>query len=254
MRRSTMVPNLAAIVLAALMTTWFAVRVAGVQQGPQPHCLNGCAKDKRPPGCCEEPKCDFNEALIGYVVTERIWRSEHYTKDVLDSLRSTDFGLQLSNSRELHEQAISAEIKKILACPDAKPTTSFHLTRSCAIVTPNSKEVRHEDEAIANSPDCPEIAKAEFEAAMLQQSFCQTDLKKADKRLTIQEGMSRVRMQYRTMAYSLQEQFYKFWTSCVQFWAPETRDKILEAFTSALTPPMPSKPAPTAAKRAGGGK
>ena len=62
MKRSNTLSNVAAIALAALMTTWFTVRVMGIPQGPAP-CLNGCGKNQKPPGCCEPPRCEFNRAL-----------------------------------------------------------------------------------------------------------------------------------------------------------------------------------------------
>lgn len=257
MKRSNLFANVGVIALAALMTTWFGVRVAGIQGG-HPPCLKDCGKNEKPPGCCEEPKCDFNRALLQAVISYRIGLSANYSKKVLQGpMRGQNMVNQFqefSKANAAYHKAAAEEINKFAeACPDFVAPTRFHLTRSCDIVTPNSKAVESVDEAMANSPDCPEIAAAEYEAARMEQNFCYLQRTKPQQ-LSVSQQLSIDRLKDISRVDSLTDAFERFWVSCLEFWDPQRLSGIMSAFNSALTPPMPSKPAPRSAKRAGGGR
>lgn len=67
MRRSQLWPTVTLVGLAVLMASAFAVGLWATQAAHN-HCLNGCGKDKNgklqtPPGCCEQPDCEFDYLL-----------------------------------------------------------------------------------------------------------------------------------------------------------------------------------------------
>src|SRR5436190_24120832 len=69
MKRSSILSTLVLSGLAVAMAGSFVVAVRAMQAAHN-HCLNGCEKNQKPPGCCEPPKCDFEYAL--YVNTARV--------------------------------------------------------------------------------------------------------------------------------------------------------------------------------------
>ena len=252
MRRSKLFSNLAVVGLAALMVAWFAVGVRGLQ-GPKP-CLNGCGKGQKPPGCCEEPTCQLYTSLLIDVIVERAWSKGNFPKALLGSL-NTSANVDRANAQ--YTAATTPELMKFVDCPGYKSPTPFHVTKSCAVVTPNTKEVKSVDEAKAISPDCPEIAEAEYEAAELEQSECLADAMNKTEIFTIEEIRARQEGKYLRKIMSLQQSFTQFWMSCIAFWDSETAKAVEDAFTNALKPPMPSKPpakVPARAVRSGRGR
>jgi hypothetical protein len=96
-------------------------------------------------------------------------------------------------------------------------------------------------DARAGSPDCQEVADAEYNGAYFLQASCQDDLAKGRRVLNFAEATERMELAYFISETSLQQSFRQFWVSCKDFWSDDKAQFIWDTYINALKKQMPSK-------------
>jgi hypothetical protein len=274
MKRTNLLTTATLAAIAVVMAAAFVGAVNRQQQhDPTKPCLNGCGKDQKPPGCCEEPECGI---LQEYAIQEALdWSlspPDVPTSWIPASAKNIGASQADSYVQALYSKArsdVDQAANKSANCPGySPPRTHLQLNDECAIgsytgttFTPMSREDARTN---LNMGDCPEIRDAEYDAAEERQTQC--EIEKIHRQNAVNpvfyiptmfsrdDLIAEARSQSEKRLESLRNSMLRFWQSCQQFGNQQLLQQIEDALAPPLQQKMPSKPPQKKAKRASGGR
>jgi len=247
MRRPSFLSTLTLVGLAAAMATSFAVGLRAIQQDIHSnHCLDGCGKGKKPPGCCEPPPCEYEyELKVNAAKVRSFHLTQKQTKrgpgqsqyvytgpgaDKIAAAVSQFSGgmVDLKTPNSVKEDALKTLAKDFTDCAAAKPFIEkepFYVdvdSGKCTLSQKNAKgdrvEIdRNDPKALENAkdaaPECREAVEADWHRAATLQDIC----KKNGGSLNAATLPDAQRQAAEAAQQSMREQLSQFLDSCKPF-------------------------------------